>query len=156
MPNFKSNCSPGIYQIFSFENSSYIFLLCMHKNHRLPLAESAMLLFHFKRQRSVLHVCYTEVEFLCCSLFSKFLLSREEDRVLLFVFACAENCYFIYTLNNSSYARRQDTKPFFSPNLTRPAFHRFPSTKVGFFSFSKQQPIKNYITKGVKETVLQS
>lgn len=66
----------------SFENSTYIFLLHQHKNHRLPFADSAMLPFHFKRQRSVLCVCYIHVEFPCCILFYKFLLSREEDSVL--------------------------------------------------------------------------
>jgi len=41
-----------------------------------------MILFHFKRQRSVLKLCYIQVEFWCSILLSKFLMSKEEDKVL--------------------------------------------------------------------------
>lgn len=58
-----------------------------------------------------------------------------------FVFVCAENHYFIYIQHDSCCERRQGTELFFSTDLTRPAFHRFTSTKV-FLKKKKKQPIK--------------
>lgn len=54
-----------------------------------------MLRFHFNRQRLVLPVCYIQIKFLCCILFSKSLLSREEDGVL-FLLLCVLKITTVY------------------------------------------------------------